>query len=474
MRSWAPRALLVGPTILVLSVAVLCIVGAHASGLGSDPAWAFDCDDTTCEDLWIGPRTHDRLVAAGCCLAILAGWAVTGLGLSSSSAPPSEHPAPWASVVPPPPWLVLLAAPTCAAALGAFLTAGSLPWGLAGAAAPMLVAGVCAWLGLRSRGCPSRAAWYVAAGEVLLSILVTATVTALAFELLSVAAIPAGTVAGGVGACLAHVLVGRRWRRQASRRSGPQPGHRSGPQPGQGQEPGPGPGRGTHAVVVDALCMLALLSLAAWAAWPVPAAPADAWQTQGSAQDSAQDQVPAPSPSATATPPTPSPSSLGPDAQPIAGSLEAHGLADCAAGDLEVVITGWSAAMGDTAAAIEVTNTGSRPCALRGRPHVSLHQDGEDLELTVDTLPASRGIDEGKTQEDIGMSPGARAQATLFWKGYGRAADTSTPQQAEITIGDSGPVPAEFLSGVGGHGTAAPFDLVHGAHIEVSGWSPGP
>lgn len=460
MRSWAPRALLIGPTILVLSVVVLCIVGVHASALGSDPAWAFDCDDTTCEDLWIGPRTHDRLVSEGCCLAIIAGWAVTGLGLSSSSAAPSDHPSPWARVAPHLAWLMLLGAPTCAAALGAFLTAGSLPWGLAGASGPMLVAGVCAWLGLRSRGCPSRAAWYVAAGEVLLSILVTAAVTVLAFELLFVAAIPAGTVAGGVGACLVHVLVGRRWRRRASRRSGPQLG--------QGQ--GSGSGRGTDAVVVDALCMLALLSLAAWEAWPVPAAPADAWRTQGSAQD----QVPVPSPSATATPPTPSPSSLGPDAQPTAGSLDAHGLADCAAGDLEVVVTGWSAAMGDTAAALEATNTGTRPCALRGRPRVSLYQGGEDLELTVDTLPASRGIGGGKTQKSIGLPPGARAQATLFWQGYGRAADTSTPQQAEITIGDSGPVPAEFLAGVGGHGTEAPFDLVHGAHIEVSGWSPGP
>lgn len=47
---------IVGVGLIVASLAVLEAVGIHASRLGADPRWAFDCDDTTCEQLWAEAR----------------------------------------------------------------------------------------------------------------------------------------------------------------------------------------------------------------------------------------------------------------------------------------------------------------------------------------------------------------------------------------------------------------------------------
>lgn len=264
-RARLPHPAVLGTTMIVLALAVLLVIGVHAAALGDDPSWAWDCNDTTCVDLWSGPREHYRQVAAGCGLAVLVGWAVVGLGLPSTPLPATALRAERTRWGPRAACAVVLIAPAYSAA-GAILAVGSAPWGVAGAVGPVLIAGAFAWLGLRSRGCAQRIAWYLGMGEAILAILVAVAIMVLGFPFLLLAAVPVGLLAGGITACVLHVLLSQRSSRRAPTSAGPGADRC---------------GRVPRPTVVDALCVLALVAVAVWAAWPVAAAPADAWMYGG-------------------------------------------------------------------------------------------------------------------------------------------------------------------------------------------------
>ncbi len=56
-------------------------VGVHAAGLGPDPAFLWECDDTgQCEDLWAEAREHDRMVTLLAAAAAVTGWFLAAEG----------------------------------------------------------------------------------------------------------------------------------------------------------------------------------------------------------------------------------------------------------------------------------------------------------------------------------------------------------------------------------------------------------
>lgn len=262
MSRWMPHPSVVGATMLGLAPVVLVVTGIHASALGQDPAWAFDCNDTTCVDLWREPRMHYRMIALACCGAVLSGWIVTGLDLSTTQTVRERRHRSRPRALSLSTCLVLLGAPICSAVAGSVLAAASIPIGLAGGVVPALAAGIMAWNSLRVEGHASRAAWYLAGGELLLGLIVTVSVAAMTFPLLFIAAAVAGSVPGGVAVAGVHLVLCRQ---------GPDEAAGIGP---FCEDSSPRPSRSRMA---DVICMLVLLGLSVWAAWPVPAPPADAW-----------------------------------------------------------------------------------------------------------------------------------------------------------------------------------------------------
>lgn len=270
-RPWLPNPLFIGTTMIVLAMAVLLTVGAHAAALGDDPAWAWDCNDTTCEDLWARPRAHYRRVAVSCALALPVGWAIAGRGLPSSPLSPPERPAP------PVAWIVALSSPVVAMIVGAVLGFfGSRPWGLAGAAGVMLLASLSAWRDLESRGWPRRGAWYFAGGEAVLAALIALATAAIGLAFSALWAVPTGAITGGAAFAMVHLLLSRR-RPVIPSNIAPRPTS--------------SPWRPPHRRAVDVLRVVILLGTAVWAAWPVPAPPADAWKF-GAPTDSRETSYP--------------------------------------------------------------------------------------------------------------------------------------------------------------------------------------
>lgn len=261
-RAWLPNRAYVGTTMIVLAVLVLVVIGAFAASLGDDPAYAWDCDDTTCEDLWAVPRAHYLRVAGSCILAIFVGWAIAGSGMPSAPLPPDRR-LPRAFDAGRETWMVVLIAPTVAAAAGGFLAVlGSRPWGIAGATVTLLVACLVAGRDLVGRGCSPRASWYLAGGGAAFAATLTLTTMAIGYPGRHLWSLPVGTGLGGVTWASLHTLLTRRRSRLSSR-----PEIRRSDSVRSIPRPRP----------ADVGCMLVLSSVAVWAAWPVPALPADAW-----------------------------------------------------------------------------------------------------------------------------------------------------------------------------------------------------
>jgi hypothetical protein len=78
------------------------------------------------------------------------------------------------------------------------------------------------------------------------------------------------------------------------------------------------------------------------------------------------------------------------------------------------------------------------------------------------------GSGKAPTAQRVGVAPGGTASFTLFWKGYGAAADHDTPQTMSVTLPGTA-APGDVPLGEG----PAPFDVVDGATMQVSGWKPG-
>lgn len=137
----------------------------------------------------------------------------------------------------------------------------------------------------------------------------------------------------------------------------------------------------------------------------------------------------------------------------------------CAPADLDIAIEAFDRATGNGWARLRAVNRADRACTLAGAPPLTLDQDGPLL-LVIDhgsdLLPA---VD---APAEVRLEPRASAAAQLAWRGYGTAADTTTPQTVGVGLADGSVVIApSWLPGF-----EAPFDVVDGAAMTVGPWQP--
>ena len=135
----------------------------------------------------------------------------------------------------------------------------------------------------------------------------------------------------------------------------------------------------------------------------------------------------------------------------------------CRVEQLAARTQGWDAAMGDTAVTVVVTNTSSRDCAVRGLPSVSLLQGRAPLRLTIDHESVDRPGHTDQPRRALVRADG-EVRVLLLWAGYRAQADEQTTQALTLHAPGVGSLPVVLDQG------PAPFDLLDGGQISVSGW----
>ena len=181
--------------------------------------------------------------------------------------------------------------------------------------------------------------------------------------------------------------------------------------------------------------------------------------------DSKPDTPPRPSPQLhPATPPPekpPTTSSVPTPAPPVEADTP------CAPDDLTWSTTGWDATMGSRAVTVVATHHGRRPCYLDGFAAITIAQGGRPLHLVVEPASiAQPGLP--VAAQRVGVAPGGTASFAVFWKGYGAAADQTTPQTLDVVLpGAAGPSAVPLSEG------PAPFDVIDGATVHIDAWRAG-
>jgi hypothetical protein len=136
----------------------------------------------------------------------------------------------------------------------------------------------------------------------------------------------------------------------------------------------------------------------------------------------------------------------------------------CASTDLRLALTGFDAAMGARVATLRATNLSGRPCYVDGFATVALTRGGDTLDLRSGTTSTSQPGMPGRASR-VGLAPGGTARSALYWRGFGAAADTSTPQTLTVTL----------RGGTNGQQVAVQpyaFDLADGGELLVGNWVP--
>ena len=119
--------------------------------------------------------------------------------------------------------------------------------------------------------------------------------------------------------------------------------------------------------------------------------------------------------------------------------------------------------MGQRAASLTASNGSGSSCYLDGFATVTLRQGGVPLDLRSGTTSSgSPGGTAGATR--VGLAPGDTAHLLLYWRGYGPAADTTTPQALDVAPVSGGATLRVDVTG---------FDLVDGGELDVGNWLPG-
>ena len=529
-RAWPIAGTVVGAALMIAALAVMIAAGLHASQLGDDPGWSFDCNDTTCVDLWTDARRHYLVTTGFAMVAGLAGWVLVGaLRPIGPHGAGLEAPGPVGAgsqetgqrgVEPGPRRLVSAALGMLAVILWpTFLQLGVLP--LMAVSRPAVAAGIgvagtlatlMLWWDLRDRSGEDRISWFWAGmvmvcGAVGVAVgtlggwaaVLAASVAGVAldvtragwFELL----VPLLFLAGIPVGITAMVLVGRSiWARDdhaAPTIEAADPiddhGHRTVAATPAREPRRTRRHRRLQGMLAAAPLVLLIAVLAVWAARPVDALPADAWRYgAGPGHDggvpapegpsAAESQVPSGSTDGSAAPGTDSGGGPGPDSEctPTPVDVPAD-VPDCRADQLALRIGGWDGVTGNSYAVLRAHSTSDAPCALRGRPELVITQGGDPIDLRHEPLSGEEHLQDPAL--GAVLAPGGTVIAPLFWPGYRTAADQETPQSAEVVLeGGTDPVPV-MLEQAAEHGIGpAPFDLKDGveggAEIQVGVWTP--
>lgn len=526
-RALRPPAVgIIAAALVFAGIAVLLVTGIWAGSLGAPPSWAFDCNDTTCTDLWADARSHYLWTMAGAGLATLLGTALGGLALPRAAVPRrpgprrpgARHPDPGrpgarrtlATLIVP---LLLAAAVLTGAGWSAL--AFSRPFGLGVALLGLLLAVLAAWRWLRPGASSDRVAYVAAAlgtfaPMLLCGVLVLHPLGRLVLVLLL------GTFWLGVPAMTVVLLLGTmvmdrllpRTEADDSQDADPAPSCVPAASPSApaattvpaetdapaATTPAAGDPRPRSSRLATSIGVGAILVLAVLAALPVDAPSADAWKYADSSDfdfagpaDQAADQAPGTGGPSGADRPTGAggttgagggPASTDAAASPSASAIEAAGLPPCRARSLQLVAEGWDGVTGNSTAALRATNVGATSCALKGMPELTLTQGGEEIALRP--APLAHLEPAAEAPDGIGLAPGSSALSRLYWPGYRTAADQETPQTLTVrTSAAEEPVTVRFLpSPYGDDPGPAPFDLKAGveggAVIEVGAWELAP
>lgn len=462
-RRILPRPGAIGVALLFAGVVVLLAAALNRWMLGPDPELAFDCRDTTCDDLWIGARIHHREVALWTLPAILAGWVLLGLGRPRGPVVVRSDHGPRA--VPSPGRRILIIAIRAGVLLAAMyvvsspafvvLFLGPIPVLAVVLVAASIVCGLATTL-LQQAGVGRRTAWYLGGVEAgvavgLLAFGLLWVIGPRGLEIWRVVVVQATTAIAVSALHEVFAVAGARRARRVDRGVGPT-------------------GRTTLAPIarVGEIAIALVLGLAAvWASSPFPAPPRDArsWDEVDAASGAPSDPVAATSveiPPASGRPPL-----VGATRAPEPPELQ--GVPDCTSAELEVVVGRFDSVMFNSVGQIAVSRVGDAPCALRGRAALEVSQGKKDLHVDLRAMDDQQGDPSVTPYEGVLLVPGARATSELSWPGYRDAADATTPQVAGIRLADGTLLPAR-LEGRGGSGSRAPFDITEGAVIEVGTW----
>ena len=485
-----PAVGVLAAALVLAGIVVLLVVGLWASRLGDSPEWAWDCNDTTCTDLWADARGHYLRVAAGAGLTTLLGAALCSVALPRQAVPRREgsRRALLRLIAP-----MLLAAVMLWGALWLAL-AVSRPVGLAVALLALLLATLTAWRWQRPGAESDRTAYLSAGLGVVAPALVGGVLAFHPPGLLAAVLLLGSPWLGAV--VLAFVLLagsalmGRLLPRtqDVPRSDAAAQAPATGPPPDTARnaaaEEAAAADAGTAAsprrrlsVLLTSAALAAILVASVLAARPVDAPSADAWKYAGASgsetgketgtgASAAGDRVPS------------APALAGTAAPTAVSEIDAAGLPPCRSQSLQLVAEGWDGLIGNSVATLRATNVGATSCALRGVPELMLTQGGEEIGLRPEPLahlePAVERAD------GIGLAPSNSARSRLYWPGYRTAADQETPQTLTVrTDALEVPVTVSFLPTSSGDDPGpAPFDLQAGveggAVIEIGSWEASP
>lgn len=509
-----PAVGVLAAALVLAGIVVLLVVGLWASRLGDSPEWAWDCNDTTCTDLWADARGHYLRVAAGAGLTTLLGAALCSVALPRQAVPRREgsRRALLRLIAP-----MLLAAVMLWGALWLAL-AVSRPVGLAVALLALLLATLTAWRWQRPGAESDRTAYLSAGLGVMAPALVGGVLAFHPPGLLAAVLLLGSPWLGAV--VLAFVLLagsalmGRLLPRtqDVPRADAAAQAPATGPPPDTARhvaaEEAAAADAGTAAsprrrlsVLLTSAALATILVASVLAARPVDAPSADAWKYAGASgsetgketgtgnETGAGDSgapgiegtpdISAEGSSGAAGDRVPSAPALAGTAAPTAVSeIDAAGLPPCRSQSLQLVAEGWDGLIGNSVATLRATNVGATSCALRGVPELMLTQGGEEIGLRPEPLahlePAVERAD------GIGLAPSSSARSRLYWPGYRTAADQETPQTLTVrTDALEVPVTVSFLPTSSGDDPGpAPFDLQAGveggAVIEIGSWEASP
>jgi hypothetical protein len=219
--------------------------------------------------------------------------------------------------------------------------------------------------------------------------------------------------------------------------------------PARGEQlPATGPVRNVAGAGIAVLCVASLVALAV--PWP----------------DSTDEPVATgPPPSAVLPTPPAEPAPVTTTTVPPPAPLDAA--TPCLPDDLTWSTTGWDATMGSRSVTVVATHHGRRPCYLDGFAAITIAQGGRPLQLVVEPASiAQPGLP--VAAQRVGVAPGGTARFPVFWKGYGAAADQTTPQTLDVVLpGAADPSAVPLSDG------PAPFDVIDGATVRVDAWRAG-
>ena len=195
------------------------------------------------------------------------------------------------------------------------------------------------------------------------------------------------------------------------------------------------------------VCLLAVTGLGSGSfAGSLPTRPAEQARSQG---------IPTPS-----GPQISTSYAMSPEGTPISKVTASQ---PCAAANLVVSALGSSKAMGGGITTVEAISTSDIPCNLEGFAQLTLFQGGKDLHLKIIQQPKSLSPAVPPARR-IGLARGDRAAFNVQWKGYGAAADRTTPETLWFSVNGSKITPIRLDS------RPAPFDLIDGAEVTVTRW----